>query len=105
MNFWNTYLIFIGIGIIILTTIIYLIKYKIIFCSEKYFNKLESMYGNIDKKRIVKLEVLYRYVIGLEYIVIGLFIRKLDVAIIALILVSIITIVSYYLVRKKYITV
>ncbi|MCC0640306.1 MULTISPECIES: hypothetical protein [unclassified Clostridioides] len=56
MNFWNTYLILIGIGIIILTTTIYLIKYKIVFCSEKYFNKLESMYGNIDKKRIVKNE-------------------------------------------------
>ncbi|MFL8801226.1 MULTISPECIES: hypothetical protein [unclassified Clostridioides] len=91
MKLCNTYLILIGIGIIILTTIISLIKPKTSFCSEKYFNKLESMYGNIYRKRIVKLEVLSRYVMGLEYIVIGLFTRKLDITIIAMILIAIIT--------------
>ncbi|NJJ37300.1 hypothetical protein GSQ52_18510 [Clostridioides difficile] len=91
MKLWNTYLILIGIGIIILTTIISLIKPKTSFCSEKYFNKLESMYRNIDRKRTVKLEVLSRYVMGLEYIVIGLFTRKLDITIIAMILIAIIT--------------
>ncbi|NMS91397.1 hypothetical protein HGQ85_15865 [Clostridioides difficile] len=101
MNFGNINLIFIGLGIIVLTTIISLIKPKTSFCSEKYFNKLESMYGNIDRKRTVKLEVLYRYVIGFEYIAIGL----LDITIIAIILIVIITAILYYLIRKKYITI
>lgn len=105
MNFGNINLILIGIGIIIGTTIIHLIKPKTSFCSEKYFNKLESMYGNIDRKRTVKLEVLYRYVIGLEDIAIGLLIRRLDITILAIILVATITMVSYYLIRKKYITI
>ncbi|WP_236880056.1 hypothetical protein, partial [Clostridioides difficile] len=68
MDFGNINLILIGIIVIIGTTIIYLIKPKTAFCSKKYFNKLESIYGNIDKKKTVKLEVLYRYVTGLEYI-------------------------------------
>ncbi|AVD37478.1 hypothetical protein [Clostridioides difficile] len=105
MNFGNINLIIIGVGIIILTTIISLIKPKISFCSEKYFNKLESIYGNIDRKRTVKLEVLSRYVMGLEYIVIGLFTRRLDITIIAMIIVAVITTVLYYLIRKKYITI
>ncbi|UDN56798.1 hypothetical protein [Clostridioides sp. ES-S-0010-02] len=105
MNFGNIYLILIGVGIIIVTTIIYLIKPKTSFYSEKYFNKLESTYGNIDRKRTVKLEVLYPYVIDLEYIAIGLLIRRLDITILAIILVVIITVVLYYLIRKKYITV
>ncbi|MDN9379185.1 hypothetical protein KLL03_03930 [Clostridioides difficile] len=105
MNFGNINLIIIGVGIIILTTIISLIKPKISFCSEKYFNKLESIYGNIDKKKTVKLELLYRYVTGLEYIAIGLFTRRLDITIITIILVSTITTALYYLIRKKYITI
>ncbi|MBH6866368.1 hypothetical protein I5732_04080 [Clostridioides difficile] len=105
MNFRNIYLILMGLGIIILTTIISLIKPKTAFCSKKYFNKLESIYGNIDKKKTVKLEVLYRYVTGLEYIAIGLFTRRLDITIIAIILVAIITVILYYLVRKRYITI
>ncbi|CZR96792.1 MULTISPECIES: hypothetical protein [Clostridioides] len=105
MKIWNTYLILIGIGIIILTTIIFLVKYKIGFCSNEYLDKLELKYGNIDRKKTVKLEVLYRYVIGLEYIAIGLFARKLGIAIIAMILTVIITTVLYYLIRKIYITV
>ncbi|MDV9742511.1 hypothetical protein RHI49_20290 [Clostridioides difficile] len=76
MNFRNIYLILMGLGIIILTTIISLIEIKIGFCNEKYFNKLESKYGNIDRKRTIKLEVLYRYVTGFEYIAIGILIYK-----------------------------
>ncbi|MCC0702649.1 hypothetical protein IC213_06115 [Clostridioides sp. ES-S-0049-02] len=105
MNFGNINLILIGVGIIILTTIISLIKPKTSFCSEKYFNKLESTYGNIDRKRTVKLEILSRYVMGLEYIAIGLFTRKLDITIIAMIIAAIITTALYYLVRKKYIAI
>ncbi|WP_131005310.1 hypothetical protein [Clostridioides difficile] len=104
MDFGNIYLVLIGIAVIIGTTIIYLIKPKTAFCSKKYFNKLESIYGNIDKKKTVKLEILYQYLTGLEYIAIGLFTRRLDITILAIILVAIITGVFYYLIRKKYIT-
>ena len=105
MNFGNINLIFIGIGIIILTTIIALIKHKIGFCSDEYLDKLELKYGNIDRKRTVKLEVLYRYAISLEYIAIGLFTRRLDITIIAMILAAIITTMLYYLIRKRYIVI
>lgn len=105
MKIQNIYLILMGVGIIILTTIIALIKVKIGFCNEKYFNKLESKYGNIDRKRTIKLEVLYRYAISLEYIAIALFTRRLDITIIAIILVATITVILYYLVRKRYITI
>ncbi|HHQ8683309.1 TPA: hypothetical protein ACSVRT_002235 [Clostridioides difficile] len=46
-----------------------------------------------------------RYLIGLEYIAIGLFTRRLDITILAIILVAIITTALYYLIRKKYITI
>ncbi|MGX9756514.1 hypothetical protein ACWYRQ_09555 [Clostridioides difficile] len=105
MNFGNINLIIMGAVVIIGTTIIHLIKPKTSFCNEKYFNKLESAYGNIDRRRAVKLEVLYRYVIGLEYIAIGLFTRRLDITILVIILVGIITVIFYYLIRKKYITI
>ncbi|MBY2478934.1 hypothetical protein KWV16_18885 [Clostridioides difficile] len=105
MNLGNINLILIGIGIIILTTIIALIKHKIGFCSDEYLDKLELKYGNIDRKRTVKLEVLYRYTISLEYIAIGLFTRRLDITIIAMILAAIITTMLYYLIRKRYIVI
>lgn len=103
MDFGNINLILIGIIVIIGTTIIYLIKPKTAFCSKKYFNKLESIYGDIDREKVVKLEIFYQYLIGLEYIAIGLFTRRLDITILAIILVAIITGVFYYLIRKKYI--
>ncbi len=53
MSFNNINLILIGIGIIIGTTIRYLIKRKTNFCSERYFNKLELKYGNIDRKKLL----------------------------------------------------
>ncbi|MCJ0221969.1 hypothetical protein JY758_00030 [Clostridioides difficile] len=105
MKIQNIYLILMGVGIIILTTIIALIKVKIGFCSEKYFSKLKSIYGDIDRKRTIKLEVLYRYVISLEYIAIALFTRRLDITIISMIIAAIITTALYYLIRKKYITI
>ncbi|HGM3509311.1 TPA: hypothetical protein ACKOR7_003924 [Clostridioides difficile] len=105
MNYWNTLLILIGTENIICTTIRYLIKHKTNFCSEKYFNKLESRYENIARKRTVKLEILYHYLIDLEYIIMGLLIKSSDAVMIAVILVSVITLVSYYLIRNKYITI
>ncbi|HID8375769.1 TPA: hypothetical protein ACXIIX_002597, partial [Clostridioides difficile] len=59
---------------------------------------------NIDKLKATKLEIFYQYLMGLEYILMGLLIKKFDTAIVSVILVSIITIISYCLVRKKYIT-
>ncbi|HBF1646913.1 hypothetical protein KWX03_17865 [Clostridioides difficile] len=105
MDFGNLYLVLIGIAIIIVTTIRYLIKGKTNYCKKKYFNKLESIYGDIDREKVVKLEIFYQYLIGLEYIAIGLFTRRLDITILAIILVAIITTALYYLIRKKYITI
>ncbi|HBF4859502.1 TPA: hypothetical protein KOP35_003497 [Clostridioides difficile] len=105
MDFGNLYLVLIGIAIIIVTTIRYLIKGKTNYCKKKYFNKLESIYGDIDREKVVKLEIFYQYLIGLEYIAIGLFTRRLDITILTIILVAIITTALYYLIRKKYITI
>ncbi|MDX5616344.1 hypothetical protein [Clostridioides difficile] len=104
MDFGNIYLVLIGIAVIIVTTIRYLIKGKTNICKKKYLDKLELKYGNIDREKVVKLEIFYQYLIGLEYIAIGLFTRRLDITILAIILVAIITGVFYYLIRKKYIT-
>ncbi|MCC0650830.1 hypothetical protein [Clostridioides sp. ZZV15-6598] len=104
MDFGNLYLVLIGIAVIIVTTIRYLIKRKANYCKKKYLDKLELKYGNIDRGKVVKLEIFYQYLIGLEYIIISLLIKNSDTAMTALILVAIITLVSYYLIRKKYIT-
>ncbi|MGO1043622.1 hypothetical protein ACTPEO_12865 [Clostridioides difficile] len=77
MNTWNVFLILTGIGNIIGTTIRYLIKHKANYCNKKYLDKLELKYGNIDREKVFKLEIFYHYLIGLEYIIIGLLIRKL----------------------------
>lgn len=105
MNSWNILLILIAIGNIVGTTIRYLIKHKTNYCSEKYLNKLELKYGNIDREKTMKLEIFYHYLIGLEYIMMGLLIKSSYIAMIAMILVSIITLVSYYLIRRRYIVI
>ncbi|HBG7355591.1 TPA: hypothetical protein KRD68_002184 [Clostridioides difficile] len=104
MSPWS--IIFLGYGatFTITATIRYLIKGKTNYCNKKYLNKLELKYGNIDKLKATKLEIFYQYLMGLEYILMGLLIKKFDTAIVSVILVSIITIISYCLVRKKYIT-
>ncbi|HBH0878306.1 TPA: hypothetical protein KR676_002006 [Clostridioides difficile] len=104
MSPWS--IIFLGYGatFTIAVTIRYLIKGKTNYCNKKYLNKLELKYGNIDKLKATKLEIFYQYLIGLEYIIMGALIKRLDTAIISIILVSIVTIISYYLIRKKYIT-
>ncbi|EGT4599325.1 hypothetical protein DFW26_07660 [Clostridioides difficile] len=104
MDFGNLYLVLIGIAVIIVTTIRYLIKGKTNYCKKKDLDKLELKYGNIDREKVVKLEIFYQYLTGLEYIAIGLFTRRLDITILAIILSAIITGVFYYLIRKKYIT-
>ncbi|MCC0655314.1 hypothetical protein IC175_01945 [Clostridioides sp. ES-S-0123-01] len=104
MDFWNNTLLSIGVIFSIGTTIRYLIKGKTNYCKKKYLDKLELKYGNIDREKAIKLELFFNYLISLEYIIMGLLIKKFDTAIISVILVSIITLVSYYLVRKKYIT-
>ncbi|HFG9628155.1 hypothetical protein [Clostridioides difficile] len=104
MSPWSIMFLGYGATFTIATTIRYLIKGKTNYCNKKYLNKLELKYGNIDKLKATKLEIFYQYLMGLEYILMGLLIKKFDTAIVSVILVSIITIISYCLVRKKYIT-
>ncbi|HBH0206234.1 TPA: hypothetical protein KR274_002060, partial [Clostridioides difficile] len=89
------------VKIVIGATIRYLIKHKVNYCNKKSLDKLELKYGNIDREKAVKLEIFYQYLIELEYIEMSLLIRRLDTAITSLALVSIITIASYYLIRKN----
>ncbi|MCC0657819.1 MULTISPECIES: hypothetical protein [unclassified Clostridioides] len=103
MNSWNIIFLSYGVTFTIVVTVGYLIKGKTNYCKKKYLDKLELKYGNIDREKATKLEIFYHYLIGLEYIIMGLLIRRLDTAIISVILVSIITIISYYLIRKRYI--
>ncbi|MCC0640205.1 MULTISPECIES: hypothetical protein [unclassified Clostridioides] len=103
MNSWNIIFLSYGVTFTIVVTVGYLIKGKTNYCKKKYLDKLELKYRNIDREKATKLEIFYHYLIGLEYIIMGLLIRRLDTAIISVILVSIITIISYYLIRKRYI--
>ncbi|MGO0900832.1 hypothetical protein ACYZFO_00285 [Clostridioides difficile] len=105
MNSWNIIFLSYGVTFTIVVTVGYLIKGKTNYCKKKYLNKLELKYGNIDRKKATKLEIFFQYLIGFEYIIIGLLIRRLDTAIISVILVSIITIISYYIIRKRYIVI
>ncbi|NJI81718.1 hypothetical protein GSQ54_14915 [Clostridioides difficile] len=105
MNSWNVIFLSYGVTFTIVVTIRYLIKGKTNYCKKKYLNKLELKYGNIDREKATKLEIFFQYLIGLEYILMGLLIRKFDTAIVSVILVSIVTIISYCLVRKKYIVI
>jgi len=105
MNSWNSAFILVGIVMIIGTMIRDLTKHKINFHSEKYFRKLELKYGGIDRERAIKLDKLCNYLLGLEYIIIGLLIRAIVVSIIVLIAISVIMILGYYLIRKKYIAI
>ncbi|MFL8672387.1 hypothetical protein [Clostridioides sp. GD02404] len=105
MNSWNIIFLSYGVTFTIVVTVGYLIKGKTNYCKKKYLNKLELKYGNIDREKATKLEILFQYLIGLEYIIMGLLIRRLDTAIISVILVSIITIISYYIIRKRYIVI
>ncbi|HBF0844876.1 TPA: hypothetical protein ACG3RE_003911 [Clostridioides difficile] len=104
MNFWNGVFLLLGIILIIGNVIKDLTKHKFNYLRDRYLNKLELKYGSIDREKTIKLEIFYQYLLGLEYIIMGLLIRRLDTAIISVILVSIVTIISYYLIRKKYIT-
>ncbi|KPI46147.1 hypothetical protein C4097_02220 [Clostridioides difficile] len=105
MNSWNIIFLSYGVTFTIVVTVGYLIKGKTNYCKKKYLNKLELKYGNIDREKATKLEIFFQYLIGLEYIIMGLLIRRLDTAIISVILVSIITIISYYIIRKRYIVI
>ncbi|MCC0700945.1 hypothetical protein KGF42_16445 [Clostridioides sp. ZZV15-6383] len=103
MNSWSIIFLSYGITFTIGIAIRYLIKRKANYCNKKYLDKLELKYGNIDREKAVKLEIFYDCLIGLEYIIMGLLIRKTDIAIISIVLVSTITIVSHYLIMKRYI--
>ncbi|KPI50858.1 hypothetical protein KW94_13215 [Clostridioides difficile] len=105
MNSWNIIFLSYGVTFTIVVTVGYLIKGKTNYCKKKYLNKLELKYWNIDREKATKLEIFFQYLIGLEYIIMGLLIRRLDTAIISVILVSIITIISYYIIRKRYIVI
>ncbi|MFL8711031.1 hypothetical protein Q3304_09700 [Clostridioides sp. GD02377] len=105
MNSWNIIFLSYGVTFTIVVTVGYLIKGKTNYCKKKYLNKLELKYGNIDREKATKLEIFFQYLIGLEYIIMGLLIRRLDTVIISVILVSIITIISYYIIRKRYIVI
>ncbi|CZR97805.1 MULTISPECIES: hypothetical protein [Clostridioides] len=105
MNSWNIIFLSYGVTFTIVVTVGYLIKGKTNYCKKKYLNKLELKYGNIDREKATKPEIFFQYLIGLEYIIMGLLIRRLDTAIISVILVSIITIISYYIIRKRYIVI
>ncbi|MCC0649033.1 hypothetical protein KGF50_12230 [Clostridioides sp. ZZV15-6598] len=105
MNFWNGLFLLFGIIFIIGDVIKGLTKHKFNYFTERYLNKLELKYGSIDREKTIKLEMFYQYLLGLEYIIMGLLIKRFDTAIISVILVSIVTIISYYLIRRKYIIV
>lgn len=105
MSPWSIVFLSYGVTFAIATTIRYLIKSKTNYCNKKYLDKLELKYENIDRVKATKLEIFYHYLIALEYIAMGLLIRRLDTAIISVILVTIVTIISYYLIREKYITI
>lgn len=99
MDFWNYIFICIGIGMTIGTILRDISGFR----SEKYFRKLELKYGCIDRKKTLKLDKIFNYILAIGYILIGILTRNMVISIIGLITVSIIITLGYYLIRKKYI--
>jgi uncharacterized Tic20 family protein len=101
MEPWNFTCIVIGIANLIGV----LVRDKLNPYSEKYFDKLEKKYGNIDRAKVVKLDNMYTITLGLIFIVVGILVKDKDMALICLISMIIGMTTTYYLVRKKYIVI
>lgn len=69
----------------------------------RYVEKLHIKYGNIDGKKAIKLEKFCKYGLGILYILLGLSVRKASIAIMAIFVISIVFLILYYPIRKKYI--
>ena len=102
MDYWN--FTFIMIGIVNLVGGFARLIFKCSY-SEKYFNKLEKKFGNIDRAKIIKLDNIYTTVLGLIFIVTGLLIKDKDIALVCLISMIVGMLVLDYFIRKKYIVI
>lgn len=90
-----------GIGEIIGITVRRLTGYR----NKKYLSKLELKYGNIDTDRAIKYDFLCNYIHAGVLILLGLLIRDMMMAMTSIIVVAVLSVIGYYMFRKRYITV
>ncbi|CEO06693.1 Uncharacterised protein [[Clostridium] sordellii] len=98
MEPWNYLYIFLGLSYILGI----FIRSKVTSYYKNILEKLELKYGDIDRKKAIKLEKFYDYLTSGIFLFIGIFIRNCVFAFKTILLILIVNTIVYYLVRRKY---
>ena len=101
MESWNYLYIFLGFSCILGI----FIRSKVTSYDKNILEKLELKYGDIDRKKAIKLEKFYDYLTSGTFLFMGIFIRNYVFAFRTTLLVLIVNTIVYYLFRRIYILV
>lgn len=101
MEPWNYMYIFLGLSYILDI----FIRSKVTSYYKNILEKLELKYGDIDRKKAIKLEKFYDYLTSGIFLFIGIFIRNCVFAFRSTILILIVNTIVYYFFRRIYILV
>lgn len=101
MESWNYLYIFLGLSCILGI----FIRSKVTSYDKNILEKLELKYGDIDRKKAIKLEKFYDYLTSGTFLFMGIFIRNYVFAFRTTLLILIVNTIVYYLFRRIYILV
>ncbi|MFR4162915.1 MAG: hypothetical protein ACLT0R_09915 [Paraclostridium sordellii] len=101
MESWNYLYIFLGFSCVLGI----FIRSKVTSYDKNILEKLELKYGDIDRKKAIKLEKFYDYLTSGTFLFMGIFIRNYVFAFRTTLLVLIVNTIVYYLFRRIYILV
>ena len=79
------------------------IRSKVTSYDKNILEKLELKYGDIDRKKAIKLEKFYDYLTSGTFLFMGIFIRNSVFAFRTTLLILIVNTIVYYLFRRIYI--
>lgn len=99
MESWNYLYIFLGFSCILGI----FIRSKVTSYDKNILEKLELKYGDIDRKKAIKLEKFYDYLTSGTFLFMGVFIRNYVFAFRTTLLILIVNTIVYYLFRRIYI--
>ena len=101
MEPWNYLYIFLGLSYVLGI----FIRSKVTSYYKNILEKLELKYGDIDRKKAIKLEKFYDYLTSGTFLFMGIFIRNCVFAFTTTLLILIVNTIVYYLFRRIYILV
>ncbi|MCR1848939.1 hypothetical protein NSA42_06585 [Paeniclostridium sordellii] len=99
MESWNYLYIFLGFSCVLGI----FIRSKVTSYDKNILEKLELKYGDIDRKKAIKLEKFYDYLTSGTFLFMGVFIRNYVFAFRTTLLILIVNTIVYYLFRRIYI--